>query len=275
MSELTTRKGIKRLSPLIIIVLLCIFLFFVKFPDESSTISYQFYQVLFHPVVRFSKSVADRITGTWNHYLYLIDTEKENQVLKQKIQEYEGLKVQLADVSKEVEQLRGLLNLKPKLPLQLHAAEVVALDMSVERHAFWINSGTQNGIVQAQPVIDQQGVVGQVYETYPSRSLVLTMHDPMFRLHVVNVRTNERAVLTGQSWDGLILLRYLHRDAQVQEGDMFVTSGLGGAFPHGIGVGTAVKIDRPKTELESQVWIKPFVDVSRVQQVFTVVQTSP
>ena len=274
MSELTPKKGV-RITPIILVLVLFIFLFFVKFPDESTTISYQFYQVLFHPVQRFSKFMAGGLTGAWTHYLYLIDTEKENQVLRQQIQEYGGMKVQVADLSKEVEQLRGLLNLKPKLPVQLHAAEVIALDMSVERSAFWINSGTQNGITEAQPVIDHQGVVGQVYQAYPSRSLVLTLHDPLFRLHVINVRTNERAVLTGQNQNGLILLRYLHRETQVQEGDVFITSGLGGAFPHGIGVGTVVKINRPKTELESQVWIKPLVDVSRVQQVFTVVYSVP
>lgn len=264
------KKIFKRFAPILFLVLLLVFIFVVKFPTESKTISYQFYQVLFSPVYRFSKYVTDAVSGTWNHYIYLINTEKENRRLILALKQYEGLETKAQTLQKEVDRLRALLTLEPKLPFHLRLAEIVALDMSLERSAFWINVGSDHGVKTSHPIIDHHGVVGQIYETYPTRSLVLTLQDPLFRLHVVNMRTDERAVLTGQTDQGLSLIRYLHRLSDVQAGDLFVTSGLGGVFPPGIGVGKVMKIIRPSKELESQVWLDPLVDVSRVQQVFVI-----
>jgi rod shape-determining protein MreC len=265
-----TSRLMKRFSPVLFLIILCTFLFAVKFPRESKSISYQFYQILFHPVYLVSKQFSDALTGAWTHYIFLGSVQHENEQLKHRLKQVEGIETQVAGLHKEVLRLRGLLGLKPKSKLHLDASEVIALDMSPERNAFWINSGGRQGIHEAQPVIDHNGVVGQVYRVYPTRSLVLTLRDPLFTVHVVNTRTDERAVLTGQTVGGFLRLRYLHRDADVRSGDLFVTSGLGSVFPQGIGVGTVANVIRPKTGLESEVYIKPLVDIERVQKVFTV-----
>ncbi len=261
---------IKKYAWLIIALFITFFTVFVKLPDLRSTASSQLYQIFCEPVFHFMRSSTDTVYAFYERFLRIEALQLENKRLKTELQASDAERIKLLTLEQEVARLRGILGLQPKLPFKLKIAEVVALDHSADRKALWVNAGTAHGVQNAVPVIDHKGIVGQVVAAGRHRSLVLALQDPLFRAHVVNLRTDERAVLTGESQGPLQLLRYVHRDSDVHIGDIYITSGLGKVFPHGIGVGKVTRIEPTRQKLEQAVWIMPFVDAQKAQEVFII-----
>jgi rod shape-determining protein MreC len=268
-------KLLQQFTPLWILLLLTLFMVVVKYPSESTIISYRLYQILVNPFARAGKEVTDGVKTLWNHYLYLVSTQSENEQLWVQVKQYEGLATELQQLKDENERLRSMLGLLPRIAYALKTAEIISFDLSLERRGFWINTGTRDEVFERQPVISHNGVVGQIFKVTPSKSLVLTLEDPLFHLHVMNQRTQERGVVTGQQQGHKILLRFAHRETDMQVGDKIVTSGLGGVFPAGLGVGRVDEVLKPESGLESQIWVVPTVDFKRIREVFVVQSQRP
>jgi rod shape-determining protein MreC len=140
-------------------------------------------------------------------------------------------------LEKENIRLRALLENSFKLGEQVLIAELLSINLAPYEHIMVVNKGTRFGVHSQQPVLDANGVVGQVFRALPFSSEIMLITDPN---HAIPVQVNRNGLLTIAVGSGIINqldLPYLPNNADIQPGDLLITSGLGGTFPAGYPVG--------------------------------------
>ena len=140
--------------------------------------------------------------------------------------------------------LRELLNLSQRWPLNTLAAEISYETRDPFTHKILIDQGALNKVQIGAPVLNQEGVIGQVTRVLPLHSEVTLSIDKDFAVPVQIARTNMRSVAYGGAGDGMLELRFVAMNADVRVGDVIVTSGLDGIYPAGLPVGQILKINR-------------------------------
>ena len=141
--------------------------------------------------------------------------------------------------------LRNLLDLKQRNPTPAMAAEVIYEAADPFTRKMILNKGATQGIQTSSPVMDDQGILGQVTRVHPLVSEITLVTDREHSIPVLNTRTGARGVAFGES-DGapLLELRYMATNADIEEGDVLTTSGVDGIYPPGIPVAKVVKVER-------------------------------
>ena len=149
---------------------------------------------------------------------------------------------QVEQLSAENARLRALLELKPSLSVKSQAAEILYEAADPYSRKVFIDRGMAQGVARGSPVIDEQGVVGQVTRVYALTSEVTLLADKDASIPVLNPRTQHRAAAFGGS--GGMELRFTSANADVQPGDVLQTSGIDGVYPPGLPVAKVVSVER-------------------------------
>lgn len=138
-------------------------------------------------------------------------------------------------VSLEIEnmRLRRLLDASERLTDKVLTAELLAVDLDPFSHKVLINKGLRHNIFQGQPILDSEGVYGQVVQVMPITSSVMLLTDPGHSLPVNINRNGLRTIAQGTGLTTKLKLLHIPNNADIKEGDLLVTSGLGGVFPAG------------------------------------------
>jgi rod shape-determining protein MreC len=146
----------------------------------------------------------------------------------------------------ENDQLRKLLDLRPRLKVSVQAVQVLYETPDPYSQRLVIDKGDTSGIAAGSPVIDDAGVLGQVTRVYPWVSEVTLLTDRDQSIPVMNARTGERQVAFGNQGhaDGALELRFVPPGSDVQVGDLLTTSGIDGVYPAGLHVATVSHIER-------------------------------
>ncbi|MDT8408339.1 MAG: rod shape-determining protein MreC [Wenzhouxiangellaceae bacterium] len=163
--------------------------------------------------------------------------------------EAEGLQAQaglgrLRDLEAENRQLRALLGASRPADLQFVAAELASIDLDPFAHRVMVKRGQADGIRAGMPVIDAQGVMGQVDQAFHRMSRVILISDPDHALPVQILPNGERTIAYGTGTLDRLRLTDLPMNTPVAVGDQVVTSGLGGRFAPGLPVGQVVSMSR-------------------------------
>ena len=163
---------------------------------------------------------------------------------------------QLTALRAENARLRDLLDARTRVRDEIRVAEIMAVDANPYRHNIVIDIGQRDGIYDGQAIIDANGVIGQVLETGLTTSQAILISDPSHALPVEVNRNGLRTIAFGTGEFDRLDLPFLPNNADIREGDLLVTSGLGGAFPAGYPVAVVSTINRiPQA---------PFADVTAV-----------
>ena len=160
----------------------------------------------------------------------------------------------------ENNRLRELLESSVKLGERVEKvliAELIAVEMESFRRQVIINKGQRDDVYDGQPVVDANGIMGQVIHVNPFSSTVLLITDPSHSIPVQINRNGLRAIAVGTGQDGLLLLENLPNNADIRVGDLVISSGLGHRFPRGYPVGTISGIDLEPGEAFAQVQVAP------------------
>ncbi len=151
--------------------------------------------------------------------------------------------------------------------LSLIRAPIIARDITTLRRYLIISRGTRDGVHNGAVALVPDGVVGRVIATTFNQALVQTLFEPDFRMVVTSIRSRDLA-LARPGPDGMLLLDYTAKNADFQPGDSIITSGLGGVFPKGLKVGYVVRTDDQSDALFRPIFVQPFADIGRLEQVF-------
>ena len=147
----------------------------------------------------------------------------------------------------ENDRLRALLDLRPAIQTRSTAAEVMYEAADPFSRKVFIDRGQTQGVVLGAPVINEAGVLGQVTRLYPLTSEVTLLTDKDAAIPVLNARTRHRSVAFGGTQiagAGAMELRFMSGNADVQAGDILVTSGIDGVYPPGLPVARVVTVER-------------------------------
>jgi rod shape-determining protein MreC len=139
--------------------------------------------------------------------------------------------------------MRELLGMRERVGTRSIAAEVIYTARDPFARRVIIDRGQRDGVESGLPVIDGKGVVGQVTRIFPLQAEVTLLTDREQAVPVKIVRTGQRAVMFGAG-SGQLELRYLAANADVEPGDMIVTSGLDGTYVPDLPVAKVLKVDR-------------------------------
>jgi rod shape-determining protein MreC len=168
--------------------------------------------------------------------------------------------------------LRELLesSFRFKVGEHLLIAEVSAVATDPYSQQVVVDKGTYDGIFVGQPVLDAEGVMGQVTHVAPLSSIVMLVTDPSHALPVQVNRNGLRSIAVGTGSGNLLELMYLPKNSDVRVGDMLVTSGLGGRFPPGYPVATVARVEQdPRLPFEKVV-ARPNAQLDRSREVLLV-----
>jgi rod shape-determining protein MreC len=166
----------------------------------------------------------------------------------------------------ENKRLRALLDMRSRQPAEGRVAEILYAARDPFSRRVIIDVGLQAGIEAGQAVIDDIGVVGQVTRVFPLTSEVTLLTDKDQAIPVEVQRNGLRAVLNGAG-AGMMELRFLAANADVQPGDVLVTSGIDGVYLDGLPVAKVSRIDRDNSYAFARIYCDPLAGVERHGQV--------
>ncbi len=179
------------------------------------------------------------------------------------------LAVQLAVENARLESASHAADAQPSVGLTLTRAPVIGRDLNTFEHWLIVSRGSLHGVRPGSPVITPDGVCGKVVACGPHQALVQTLLAPESRIAVLNLRSRIPA-LARPDRAGRLFLDYVPKESDFRPNDTLVTAGIGTVFPKGLRLGEVVATpDRPEA-LFKPVTIRPFADVSRVEQVFVI-----
>jgi len=187
----------------------------------------------------------------------------ERLVLSSKIQKFEILEA-------ENERLREMLQSSERLDERVLIAELLAVDLQPFRHQIVINKGKREGVYDGQPIVDANGVMGQIVHVGPFSSTVLLLTDPTHAIPVQVNRNGLRSVAVGTGQSHILHLEHLSNNVDIKEGDLVVSSGLGSRFPPGYPVGVVQDISRVPGDPFAKVTIIPSAHLEKSREVLLV-----
>jgi len=155
-----------------------------------------------------------------------LQLEKDNLFLK-------ADRLLLTQLQNENKQLRELLHSQRNFDYKRMITEVMSLRSDPFTHQLLIDKGATDGVYIGQPVINEQGVVGQVSQVGSTTSRVLLIVDASHGIPVRVQRNDIAAIVHGSGAWNKLNLPFVQSNADLKEGDLLVTSGLGGRFPAG------------------------------------------
>jgi rod shape-determining protein MreC len=212
----------------------------------------------------------DALGSMSDYFSSLSSLEKEVAVLKSQqvatAQSLQQAQLQMAENA----HLRRLLDAREHLPVHSIMSEILydARDPAV--HKVVVDRGSRNGVVLGLPVIDHAGVVGQVTRVFPMTSEVTLLTDKEQAIPVQVLRSGLRSVAYGRGQSGLLDLRFVAPNADIQVGDVLVTSGLDGMYPAGLAVAKVVQVESVGQGSFGRVSAQPLAGIDRNRQLLIV-----
>jgi rod shape-determining protein MreC len=211
--------------------------------------------VVLYPIQRLLLVPRDAAAAVGGYFATVGQLLRENESLRRESLQQALRAQQAAALEAENAQLRRLLGARERVEAPTVLARVLYESRDRFSRKLVLDRGVQSGVRPGQPVIDDRGVVGQVTRVFPLTSELTLLTDRDQSIAVQLLRNGLRGVVFG---DGEQLeLRFMAVNADLQEGDQAVTSGIDGLYPPGLAVGTVVRVQRADKEQFARVEMRP------------------
>lgn len=195
---------------------------------------------------------------------------EENERLNRENLVLQGRSQQMAALQAENVRLRGLLNSTAMLRDDVLVAELIGVSPDPVRHQLVLNKGRNDGVFVGQPLIDADGLMGQIVEVSAGTSRALLITDATHSIPVQVNRNGVRAIAEGTGSLGELEVRHVSANTDIETGDLLVTSGLGGRFPGGYPVAVVTAIERDPGRMFARVVARPNAALDRSRHVLLV-----
>ncbi len=225
----------------------------------------EIFSVIVYPLQKLAHvpvSMYDAASELFQHS----EIAEENVHLKQQHLVDKGQLLRLRALEAENTQLRKLLNATQRIKNKATVAEILRVPHDPFNRKVLLDKGSMSGIEAGQAVVDDIGVVGQVTRNYPLASEVTLLTDRDHSVPVQVVRNGLRSIISGTGREGVLELRYMAINTDIQEGDMLVTSGIDGVYPPGLPVAVVSQIDRNPNYIFARITCTPASGVSQNRQ---------
>jgi len=212
-------------------------------------------------------ALGERMAG---YFASQAQLREENTELRAKILETSQAAQRYEAARAEAGQLRRLIGASERLTVKSMPAEILYNGRDPYSRKVVIDKGSQNGVRAGSPVVDAAGVIGQVTRSHALAAEVTLLTDKDQAIPVQVVRNGLRAVAFGAGASGMLELRFMAANAEIQNGDKLVTSGIDGTYPPGIPVATVARIERDAAYAFARIVCQPAAGVERGRYVLVI-----
>lgn len=230
-----------------------------------STLSVVVYPMQY--LVNLPFALADWASETLSSHTTLL---KENRELHDKQLKLEFRLQKMAALESENRRLRALLQSSSRKWERVLIAELVSVDFDPFKHQLLLNKGSNDGVFEGHPLLDANGVMGQVNHVSALTSSAILITDPSHATPVQVNRNGLRSIAIGTGEPDRLQIPHIPNNADIREGDLLVTSGLGLRFPAGYPVATVTSVVRDPREPFAQITATPLAHLDRAREVLLV-----
>lgn len=235
----------------------------LKVVDHAITTAYRYIaSALVYPIDA-AKNLCTQITEMWR-------AAEKTKKLDELEAENRRLKIDLRELRRENASLSELLNLSQNLEQKTIVARIVG-KITSPRNMLVIDKGKNDGITKGQAVICANGLVGYISEAGLGWSRVALITDPLTAVDAFAQRSLERGIVRGYK-DGLLLMEYLPKTADIKKQDLILTSGKGFIFPGGIELGYVLSVIIDQRTSGIKAIIKPSSPINKLNKVLIITQ---
>lgn len=210
--------------------------------------------------------------AAWGENLSLFLESKTEQVKEMRALEEENLLLkgqmqQFYDLQKQLNELRKLLHGQSTEVPNVLLARLIAVNDNPEQRTFTINRGIRDGVKPGQPVIDGQGIVGQILRSSLTGAVVLEVDSRRHALSVTIGDTGFVGIIQGTDTRDALTMSRIPERFKVKVGDLLTTSGLDGVFPQGYPVARVTQVQDERSQAFVNITAKPIADLDHISQV--------
>ncbi len=228
----------------------------------------------FTPIQRFFYASGQMVDDSLRSLFKFKTISKENEKLQKEIQELRKELINQRLQENELQQLRSLrqaLNYVDEKGFDKYiTASVTGLDMGNWFNMFTINVGQSQGVVKDSTVINEDGLVGKVYEVGKNWSKVVSIIDNKSSVSFEILRNNQYIGILRGSVNSELTGYLIDPQAEVLEGDKLITTGLS-VYPEGILIGEVDEVIKAQDELLLNITVKPIVNFKKLDKVFVII----
>src|SRR3954464_23611 len=210
-----------------------------------------------YPLQKLATAPFELAEGVGTYFTTQAHLREENAELRAKALAYSQDAQRYQAAEAEAAQLRRLIGASERIEVTSMPAEILYAGRDPYAHKIFIDRGATHGVRPGSPVADESGVVGQVTRVHPLLSEVTLLTDQDQAIPVQVVRNGLRAGAFGSGPAGTLELRFMAANAEIQNGDKLVTSGIDGTYPPGLPVATVIRIERDAVAAFARIFCQP------------------
>ena len=230
--------------------------------------------VVVHPI-QFFVSLPLAITNqTFQLFVSYKTLKEENSALKKEANIRTAGLMKLKTLEEDNIRLRAVMNKSQTMGEQVLPVELIRATHFPYEHIVLVDKGTPLGVKKQQPVLDTNGVVGQVVRVHPLSAEIMLITDPSHGIAVEISRNGLRTVAFGNGRYNQLRLPFLPNDADVKEGDLLITSGLDGTFARGYPVAKIKKIQEVVSKPFADIVAEPIAQLDKIRDLL-IITTKP
>lgn len=257
----------KLIAALACVVIILIFMLISAARGNSSSFAENLYNTALSPFQKCVTYMSDGVKGFFVFVSEMNEYKNENDSLSKQISELKSDYRSAESYREENERLTALLEIKQNSykDVESTGARIIGRGSDNWYNEFIIDKGSVDGIEENFCVVTEDGLVGRIKDVGINWARVSTLVDSSMSVGVTVVRTGDVAMIEGADslkGDGLCKLTYVNKDAQIVEGDILKTSGLGNMFIPGIPAGRVVSIETDETGISKYAKVEPMVNLS-------------
>ncbi|OQW71014.1 MAG: rod shape-determining protein MreC [Proteobacteria bacterium ST_bin11] len=261
--KLLFAKGPSLNTRLLVALLVSVSMLVIDYRTERLDRVRSLLSVLTYPLQSLASLPVDFYQTLSGTIISFVELQKENRRLKEAQFVNDAKLLKFAALEKENTRLRMLLENSFQLGEQVLVAELVSVKLAPYEHTVVVNKGSRFGVHPEQPVLDANGIVGQVVRALPSSSEVMLITDPDHAIPVQVNRNGLRTIAFGTGQPNRLHLPFLANNADIVPGDLLVTSGLGGVFPAGYPVAVVDKFEARPDKSFANIYATPKAELDR------------
>jgi len=258
---------------LIILVVLSLVMLTVYFREGDDGVLHGARRVTLEvtaPLARAGTAITSPVRSISSFFAGIGASRERVQALEQQNEELRARLAELEEARQENERLRALVDFAEERKFAKLGAEVIRRPVSIWEGVIVIDRGSNDGVEPGMPVIAAQGLVGQIADVSAHSSSVRLVTDQLSGVAAIVQSSRTPGVVRG-SIGGALSLDFIDRTYLPVEGDVVITSGIGGVYPGGIVIGDVIAVDDRHGELYPRIRVASRVPIGSIEEVFVLV----
>jgi len=265
----------------ILVLILLLFICFILMGVSQSRITIRFKSIAYGVLYPFQFAGVRSITLVKEFFTSIENNKQLKQELaqvKKLLEQYEQSQYEYEEIKRENKRLRSLIGIQSEIEYETVIAEIVAKSPQNFYKTLVVNRGKSSGIEKWMPVVAYQNetrcVVGKVIDVQQFSARIQPIIDQSSYIGAMLMESRYSGLLQGQSpISDNCLMQFVDRRAEINYGELVVTSGMGGVFPKGIVIGEIVSVSKKRYGIFQEALVSPVVDYGRLEEVYIITKS--